>query len=76
MGLLGGALALPLSYPFIEHGVSRYFEETMFIPPLEVPLTSALGTLGIGVLLGLLSASIPAFRAAHVGVVRALRVVG
>jgi putative ABC transport system permease protein len=74
MGLAGGALALPVSYPLLQGWVSRYFEETMYLPPLQVQSVAAASAVGFGVLLGVLAASLPAYRLARIDVVRSLRV--
>jgi ABC-type antimicrobial peptide transport system permease subunit len=48
----------------------------MEIPPLTVPLDAALWALALGVVLGVLSARAPAYRASKLEVVDSLRRVG
>ncbi|HEY8945222.1 MAG TPA: ABC transporter permease [Polyangiaceae bacterium] len=73
MGLAGGVLAVPLSYPLLEGGVSRYFEETMFLPPLDVRIGDVVGAVAAGGLLGLFAAGFPAYVLSRREVVRSLR---
>lgn len=73
IGLCGGLLALPVSYPLIQNAFSRFFEETMALPPLEVPPAAATAAVVIGALLGLLAAAVSARQVARQVVVDALR---
>jgi ABC-type antimicrobial peptide transport system permease subunit len=73
MGLAGGVLAVPLSYPLLEGGVSRYFEETMFLPPLDVRIGDVVGAVAAGGVLGLFAAAFPAYVLSRREVVRSLR---
>lgn len=75
IGFAGGALALPIAYPLLEGGVSRFFEETMFLPPLAVPSTDALATVALGALLGFGAAFLAAREIAKRDVIDALRTV-
>jgi putative ABC transport system permease protein len=76
LGAFGGALGLLLSYPVVHSGVGRFLQETMDMPPLSVPQDAALLALLLGVLLGAVSAALPAWRAAQLGAAEALRRVG
>lgn len=78
IGLLGGLLGLLLAYPMIEQGMGRYLEENMggFFPYFRIAGATVLAALGWSLLLGAGAAVIPAFRAAGLQVVDALRRVG
>jgi putative ABC transport system permease protein len=76
LGLLGGAVGFGLSFPLIEHPLSRYFESNLELPPLVVSrVTAALAFFSSG-LLGAASAALPAYRASRLELVAALRHVG
>ncbi|MFO7177297.1 MAG: FtsX-like permease family protein [Pseudomonadota bacterium] len=75
IGLAGGLLALPIAYPLLEKGVSRFFEENMFLPPLAVPRVDALATVALGAVLGLGAAFLAAREVGKRDVVDALRTV-
>jgi len=73
IGLAGGALSLAVSYPLLERGVSRYFEQLLDLPPLELSLANAAGAVVFSLLLGLIATSLPAYRLSRRGVVEAMR---
>ena len=75
VGFLGGAVGLALAYPLVEQGMGRWIEENMgaFFPYFRVPLTTAALALGLAVGLALLASVIPAYRAAKLNVISALR---
>jgi putative ABC transport system permease protein len=72
IGLVGGALGLALAYPLVQGPLSRYLEQEMNVAPLRVATEDALGALLLGVVLGLVSAAIPAARAARLEVTESL----
>ncbi len=74
-GILGGALGLAIAWPFINFGVSRFVEENMgsIFPYFRLEAGNAAVALALAALLGIVAASIPAFRASKLKVVDALR---
>jgi putative ABC transport system permease protein len=78
IGALGGVAGLLLSYPLIEHGMGRFIEENMgsFFPYFRINETTAVAALGLALFLGLLAGILPAYRAAKLNVIDALRRVG
>lgn len=72
VGFVGGALGLALAYPLVQGPLSRYLEQEMNVAPLRVATEDALAALLLGVLLGLISAGIPALRTARLEVTQAL----
>ena len=78
IGVLAGALGCALSYPVVQLGMGRWLEENMgaFFPyfrvSLETPGVAAL----LSVLLGAVSAIIPAMQASRLTIIDALRRVG
>ncbi len=76
LGVIGGVLGLLLSYPVVEKGLSRFVEEEMNMAPLMVPTDAAVWAVVLGAILGLLSACLPAYKAARLEVVDSLRRVG
>jgi putative ABC transport system permease protein len=78
IGLLGGGLGLLLSYPIVERGMGRFIEENMgaWFPYFRVPMDVALISLGLAALLAAVAAVIPAWQAARLDVVDALRRLG
>jgi putative ABC transport system permease protein len=52
LGFAGSFVALLLSFPVVERGVSRFAEETMSLPPLRVHWGDAIGMLLIGTAIG------------------------
>src|SRR5262249_23236850 len=75
LGLAGAALGVLIAYPFIENGLGRWLEENMgsIFPYFRIDPRAVIASLGAGVLLALLAASIPATRASRLHVVDALR---
>ncbi len=72
LGLVCGAVGLGLSYPLVQGPFSRYLEEEMSVAPLHVATGDAVLALLLGAALGLVSASIPALRAARLEVTESL----
>jgi putative ABC transport system permease protein len=76
LGLVGGGLGLALGYPLVQGPLSRYLEQEMGVAPLRVASGDALGSMLLGVVLGLIAAGIPALRAARLEVTESLSHVG
>ena len=72
LGLVGGGLGVALAYPLVQGPLSRYLEQEMRVAPLRVALSDAVGSLLLGVLLGLIAAGLPALRAARLQVTQSL----
>jgi putative ABC transport system permease protein len=78
IGILAGALGCALSYPIVQIGMGRYLEENLgsFFPYFRVSASTALVAAMLAVLLGAVSAIIPAMQASKLTIVDALRRVG
>jgi putative ABC transport system permease protein len=76
LGFVGGVLGLLLSYPLVAKAASRFLEESIGLPPLEISLQSALFTVISGVAIGALAGFVPAHQMTKVQIVDALRRVG
>ncbi|GMV14650.1 MAG: ABC transporter permease [Polyangiaceae bacterium] len=78
VGFLGGVVGLGLSYPIVQQGMGRWLEENMgsWFPYFRIPALVSLGAIGIAVMLGLVAALIPAWRASKLDAVEALRRLG
>lgn len=76
LGVFGGALGLLLSYPLVEHPLSRFMQQNVGTAPLEVPWLAAAAAFVASSALGLVAAAIPARSAARLEVVESLRHVG
>ena len=78
IGVLAGALGCALSYPVVQLGMGRWLEENMgaFFPYFRVSLETALVAALLSVLLGAVSAIIPAMQASKLTIIDALRRVG
>ncbi len=78
LGALGGITGLLFSYPLIERGMGRFIEENMgsFFPYFRINGGTAVSALLLALLLGLLAGILPAYRAAKLNVIDALRRVG
>jgi putative ABC transport system permease protein len=78
IGVLAGALGCALSYPIVQLGMGRWLEENMgaFFPYFRVSVETALVAAVLSVLLGAVSAIIPAMQASKLTIVDALRRVG
>lgn len=78
VGFLGGLAGLALSYPIVQQGMGRWLEENMgsWFPYFRIPALVSLGAIGIAVMLGLVAALIPAWRASKLDAVEALRRLG
>ena len=75
LGLLAGLLSLILAYPIVQLGMGRFLEENMgsFFPYFRIPPTAMVLTVAVSVLLAVVAAGIPAYRASKLSVVDALR---
>ena len=78
IGVLAGGLGCALSYPIIQLGVGRWLEENLgaFFPYFQVNIETALVAAVLSVLLGAVSAIIPAMQASKLTIIDALRRVG
>lgn len=78
IGTLGGLFGVALAYPLVERGVGRFIEENMggFFPYFRIEPGTVVAALVLSLLLGLLAAGLPAYRAARLNVVDSLRRVG
>ncbi|HVY26918.1 MAG TPA: FtsX-like permease family protein [Polyangiaceae bacterium] len=78
IGIVGGLLGLALGYPFVNFGVGRFLEENMgqMFPQFRVQPQIAALAFGLALLLAVVSAILPARRAAKLQVVESLRRVG
>lgn len=78
LGALGGGIGLLLAYPLVERGMGRFIEENMgsYFPYFRIAEGTAAAALGLALLLGLIAGILPAYRAAKINVIDALRRVG
>ncbi|HMJ53448.1 MAG TPA: FtsX-like permease family protein [Polyangiaceae bacterium] len=78
IGVLAGVLGCALSYPIVQLGMGRWLEENMgaFFPYFRISLETALFAAALSVLLGAVSAIIPAMQASKLTIIDALRRVG
>jgi putative ABC transport system permease protein len=78
VGILAGAVGLGLSYPIVQLGMGRWLEENMgaWFPYFRLNAGTAALAVGVSILLGAVSAIIPALQASKLSVVDALRRVG
>jgi putative ABC transport system permease protein len=72
LGFAGGLLGLVLGVPLVRGPFSRYLQEELGTPALQVPIGDALEALALGALLGALAALLPARRAARMEVTASL----
>ena len=75
IGAAGGAVGLAIAFPFIEKGMGRWLEENMgtFFPYFRIDPMTAVSAMALAILLGIVAAIIPAYLAAQLRVVDALR---
>lgn len=75
LGLFAGVLGLGLAYPLVNFGMGRFIEENMggMFPFFRVQPGTMLAAMGFAMLLGLVAAAIPAWRASRLTTVEALR---
>jgi len=75
---LGGVLGILLSYPLVERGLGRALEDNMggFFPFFRIDGQTIVISLVLAAVLGLLAAALPAYGAAQLKVVDALRRTG
>lgn len=75
---VGGALGVLVAYPFVEKLVGRFLEENMgqMFPFFRIEPSTVVYALLLSMVLGLLAAAVPAYSAARLKVVDALRRVG
>jgi len=76
LGLAGGVAGLLLSYVLVEHSMSRFFEEALNVDPLQVSPAIGVTCVVVGVALGVLGASLAAYRVCRLETVDALRHIG
>jgi len=76
LGVLGGLASLGISYPLVEAALARVLSEQASFPPIYVSADIAWVTLGLGVGLALVAASIPARGMMSRDIVDGLRKVG
>jgi putative ABC transport system permease protein len=78
IGIVGGLVGLGLGYPFVNLGVGRFLEENMgqMFPQFRVQPQIAAMAFGLALVLAVVSAILPARRAAALQVVDSLRRVG
>jgi len=78
IGVLAAGLGCALSYPIVQLGMGRWLEENMgsFFPYFRVSIETALVAAVLAVLLGVVSAIIPAMQASKLTIIDALRRVG
>ena len=72
LGLAGGGLGVALAYPLVQGPLSKYLEQEMQVAPLRVATVDAVGSLLLGVVLGLIAAGLPALRAGRLQVTESL----
>ncbi len=75
LGLLAGVVGVAVAYPLVEFGLGRWIEENMnsMFSWFHVQVTVMILSLALATLLGALAGAIPAWRAARLTVVDALR---
>ena len=78
IGILAGVLGGALAYPVVQVGVGRWLEENLgpYFPYFRVSILTVLVAAMLTVLLGAVSAIIPAMRASKLTIIEALRRVG
>ena len=78
IGIVGGVVGLGLGYPFVNLGVGRFLEENMgqMFPQFRVQPLIAVMAFGLALGLAIVSAILPARKAASLQVVESLRRVG
>jgi len=78
VGLLGGGLGLAIGYPMINKGMGLWLEENMggLFPVFGITRSTAIAAFVLAVGLAAVAAALPAWRAAQLKVVDALRRVG
>jgi putative ABC transport system permease protein len=78
VALLGGLLGVGFGYTMINFGMGPALEENMggFFPYFRVAPETVVLALGLSVLLGILGAAIPGYRASKLNVIDAIRRVG
>ena len=78
IGTLGGLFGIAVAYPLVERGVGRFIEENMggFFPYFRIEPSTVVSAIVLSLVLGVLAAGLPAYRAAKLNVVDSLRRVG
>lgn len=78
IGVLGGLVGLLFAYPVVQEGLGKALEENMpaYFPYFRIPMNVALMAVGAAALLGAIAAVLPAWRAAKLDVIDALRRIG
>lgn len=75
LGAFAGVTGVALSYPIVQMGLGRWIEENQGaqLPYFRIEVETAVIALMLSMLLGLLSAAVPAWRASRLSVIDALR---
>lgn len=75
LGTLAGAVGVALSYPIVQQGLGRWIEENQgaTLPYFRIETQTWMLAMGLSMLLGLVSAALPAWRASRLSVIDALR---
>jgi len=75
LGLLAGLLGVGLAYPIVEQGIGRFLEENMggMFPYFRIAPGTAVGAVVLALVLGVIAAGVPAYRASKLTVTDALR---
>ena len=75
IALIGGGVGVALAYPFIDLGMGKWLEENIgqFFPYFQVDPTATAMALAASLVLGIVAAALPAYRASKLNVVDALQ---
>lgn len=75
LGMFAGLAGVALSYPIVQQGLGRWIEENQgaTLPYFRIEAQTLVLALALSMLLGLLAAAVPAWRASRLSVIDALR---
>jgi putative ABC transport system permease protein len=75
LGTLAGVAGVALSYPIVQQGLGRWIEENQgaTLPYFRIEGQTIALALALSMLLGLMAAAVPAWRASRLSVIDALR---
>lgn len=75
LGTLAGVTGIALSYPIVQQGLGRWIEENQgaTLPYFRIEAPTLALALALSMLLGLMAAAVPAWRASRLSVIDALR---
>ena len=78
VSLLGAGLGVLACYPLVDKGIGRFIEENMggFFPYFRVSTGAAASAFAVALALGIVASALPAYQAAKLNVVDALRRIG